>query len=477
MSNRKHYIWSAADKFGTQIINFVSNVLIARILSPDDYGLVAMLAIFTALVMTLSDAGFNDGLIRKSNCEKKDFGTIATYNISVALLMFVVMYIAAPNIANFFGRSELTNIARVLAVGFVLKAVTLTGFVQLIKKLNFRQLTFINISCSLLSFLIVYFMALAGFGYWALALQPVVIAMLNLVLLVVIGKWKPYFCFCKDRFKELFAYSSNLLLSYIVTRIGENIYSIIIGKSFSTSSLGFYNQAFKMQSVPSNAIRSIIMNTSYPIIANEKDPDKKYDLYVSIFSKFTFIVSVMVFTFMIVSDFAFYVLLGEKWLPSAPLFSIFMLIALTYPQLVVNANIIKIQGNSSLYRNLALFDTVLKIVALITTMTYSLKAIVVGQVVAAFISGYIYTSYCGKTIGFTTRKQYRIWFSIVWKPLLAFIVAAVAHIISDNIIISSLVWSVLYFVSLIGLYKLTKDIIYLQIKQSVLNKLTKNIKL
>lgn len=235
MSNRKHYIWSAADKFGTQIINFVSNVLIARILSPDDYGLVAMLAIFTALVMTLSDAGFNDGLIRKSNCEKKDFGTIATYNISVALLMFVVMYIAAPNIANFFGRSELTNIARVLAVGFVLKAVTLTGFVQLIKKLNFRQLTFINISCSLLSFLIVYFMALAGFGYWALALQPVVIAMLNLVLLVVIGKWKPYFCFCKDRFKELFAYSSNLLLSYIVTRIGENIYSIIIGKSFSTS--------------------------------------------------------------------------------------------------------------------------------------------------------------------------------------------------------------------------------------------------
>ena len=131
MGNTKHYIWSAVDKFGTQIISFVSNILIARILSPDDYGLVAMLAIFTTIVMSLSDAGFNDGLIRKSDCDKKDFGTIASYNLAVALFMFAVMNIAAPYIAIFFGRNELTNIARVLAIGFILKAITLTGFVQL----------------------------------------------------------------------------------------------------------------------------------------------------------------------------------------------------------------------------------------------------------------------------------------------------------------------------------------------------------
>ena len=137
MGNTKHYIWSAVDKFGTQIISFVSNILIARILSPDDYGLVAMLAIFTTIVMSLSDAGFNDGLIRKSDCDKKDFGTIASYNLAVALFMFAVMNIAAPYIAIFFGRNELTNIARVLAIGFILKAITLTGFVQLVKQLKF----------------------------------------------------------------------------------------------------------------------------------------------------------------------------------------------------------------------------------------------------------------------------------------------------------------------------------------------------
>ena len=141
-----------------------------------------------------------------------------------------------------------------------------------------------------------------------------------------------------------------------------------------------------MQTVPSEAIRSIIMTASYPIIANEKKTDKRYDLYLSVFSKFTFIVSVMGFLLMAVSDFAFYILLGEKWMPAAPLFSIFILITLTYPQKVVNANIIKIQGNSALYRNLSLFDTTLSIIALVITMIYSLEIIIAGQVIVAFIS-------------------------------------------------------------------------------------------
>lgn len=464
MANTKHYIWSAVDKFGTQIISFVSNILIARILSPDDYGLVAMLAIFTTMVMSLSDAGFNDGLIRKSDCDKKDFGTIASYNLAVALFMLAVMNIAAPYIAIFFGRNELTNIARVLAIGFVLKAITLTGFVQLVKQLKFKQLSQINIICSLLSFVVVYTLAIIGFGYWALALQPVVIAIFNIILLLIIGKWKPYFCFYKKRFKEMFAYSSNLLLSYIINRIGENIYSVIIGKSFSSSSLGFYNQAHKMQTVPSEAIRSIIMTASYPIIANEKNPNKRYDLYLSVFSKFTFIVSAIVFLLMAVSDFAFYALLGEKWIPAAPLFSIFILITLTFPQKVVNANIIKIQGDSALYRNLSLLDTVLRIIALLVTMTYSLEMIVVGQVVAAFISAYTYTACCGKRIGFSTKKQYRIWYSIVWKPLAAFFVSKVILSFFKMGYWGDMFSAVFFLVVLCSLCELTKDHTYINLK-------------
>jgi O-antigen repeat unit transporter len=295
-------------------------------------------------------------------------------------------------------------------------------------------------------------------------LQPVVIAIFNIILLLIIGKWKPYFCFYKKRFKEMFAYSSNLLLSYIINRIGENIYSVIIGKSFSSSSLGFYNQAHKMQTVPSEAIRSIIMTASYPIIANEKNPNKRYDLYLSVFSKFTFIVSAMVFLLMAVSDFAFYALLGEKWIPAAPLFSIFILITLTFPQKVVNANIIKIQGDSALYRNLSLLDTVLRIIALLVTMTYSLEMIVVGQVVAAFISAYTYTACCGKRIGFSTKKQYRIWYSIVWKPLAAFFVSKVILSFFKMGYWGDMFSAVFFLVVLCSLCELTKDHTYINLK-------------
>ena len=136
MGNTKHYIWSAVDKFGTQIISFVSNILIARILSPDDYGLVAMLAIFTTIVMSLSDAGFNDGLIRKSDCDKKDFGTIASYNLAVALFMFAVMNIAAPYIAIFFEKKLNSSIPLYICAAVDLFGLVLTAQVAIKKDIH-----------------------------------------------------------------------------------------------------------------------------------------------------------------------------------------------------------------------------------------------------------------------------------------------------------------------------------------------------
>ena len=183
MSNAKHYIWSAIGKFGTEIIGFVGNVLVARILMPEDYGLVAMVSIFITLCMNFTDAGFNDGLIRKRDCDKYDIGTVATYNITVAIILYAVMYLLAPFIAHFFGKNELVEVTRVLAIGVILKAFTLSGFVQLSKSLRFKTITIINISCSILAIVVVYFMALNGFKYWALVLQPIVIAVLNILFL------------------------------------------------------------------------------------------------------------------------------------------------------------------------------------------------------------------------------------------------------------------------------------------------------
>lgn len=184
----------------------------------------------------------------------------------------------------------------------------------------------------------------------------------------------------------------------------------------------------------------------------------------------------MGFLLMAVSDFAFYILLGEKWMPAAPLFSIFILITLTYPQKVVNANIIKIQGNSALYRNLSLFDTTLSIIALVITMIYSLEIIIAGQVIVAFISAYIYTVCCGKRIGFSTKKQYRIWCSIVWKPLAAFFVSKVILSFFKMGYWGDMFSAVLFLVVLCLLCELTKDHTYNNLKTICITYLKKQRK-
>ena len=468
MSNAKHYIWSAIGKFGTEIIGFVGNVLVARILMPEDYGLVAMVSIFVTLCMNFTDAGFNDGLIRKRDCDKYDIGTVATYNITVAIILYAVMYLLAPFIAHFFGKNELVEVTRVLAIGVILKAFTLSGFVQLNKSLRFKTITIINISCSILALGVVYIMALNGFKYWALVLQPIVIAVLNIISLFILARWKPYFCFKWSRFKEMFSFSSNLLVSYVITTIGNNIYGFIIGKFYSAGDLGYYNQAQKMQTVPTQGINNVVLTTSYPIIAKESDPKKRYELYLSLFKRYNFIMSFLVFLLIGMSDFVFYVIFSEKWLPSAPLFSIFILLALAYPMMTINANIVKIQGKSNIYRNLAFLRSGLQIIALIICSQFSLKTIIVGQVIAAFISVSVDMYFCGRTIGFTITKQYVEWLKILWKPLIAFMVCSyVLSIVNVTIILSALIYIVLYLCVFVFICEISKDRVYKELKQII----------
>lgn len=459
MSNSKHYIWSAVGKFGTEFLSFVGNVLIARALSPDDYGLIATLSIVTALAMNFTDAGFNDCLIRKRDSDKYDFGTVATYNIAVAVFIYLLLFVFAPYIARFFRRGELVGITRVLGLSIILKAFTLSGFVQLNKNLKFKQSSIIGLLCSFFSIGIIYTMALCGMGYWALALQPVVVASLNIIFLMTIAKWKPYFCFKWTRFKEMFVYSSNLLISYIITNIGNNIYSVIIGRFYKTSDLGYYNQAHKMQTVPTMGINNVMVTTSYPIIAKEPDEEKRYNLYVNLFRKFNFVQTFLVFVLITASDLVFYLLLGEKWLPSSPLFQIFMLIGLSYPIMTINQNMVKIQGKSNIYRNLAFLRSGLQIAALCICAPISLKAIIIGQVVASFVSASFDMYFCGRTVGFTIGKQFKLWLSIVWKPLLVFAICKVISllIITNGVLLSGIISSLAFVLLFSFVCWATKD--------------------
>jgi teichuronic acid exporter len=423
MSHRKHYSWSVINQFSVQLISFLGNILIARQLTPDDYGLVAMLAIFMGIAWNFTESGFADFLIRKQDADKKDFATIFIHNITFALLLYGLLYISAPYISHYFERQELIEIARVLGLSLVIKAITVVEFTRMRKELMFKNTTIIQIVSSIFSLAIAYLMAINGFGYWAIVMQTLSIAIINLVMIMILNKWRPYFYFSWERYKSMRGFSNNMLLSYFSNQIGNNLYSVFIGKYHSISGLGFYNQAAKINDACFQSINAVILTTSYPLLANEKNRDIRREMYNSLLNHFLFIqFSISLFIIGIAYP-LIELLFGDKWVSAAPLLQLLMLSFLFYPLTTINQNIIKIEGRSALYRNLTFLRNGLNFIALLLTYSYSIEMLIVGQIIARYLSVTIDVIICGKIIDFNVLKQLKIVGIQILSPTIAMIIA------------------------------------------------------
>ena len=375
MPNSKIYLWSTLHRVGTLGIAFISNILIARILSPDDYGLVAMLAIIMGIAWNFTDSGFSDCLIRKTDSDKIDFGTVLTFNLVVGATMYLLIYFTAPLVSKYFERTELINISRIIGLTIFIKAITVSEFTRIRKDLEFKKTSLIEISSNIIALIVAYTMALNGFGYWALVSQSLTIGTANILILVFLYNWRPIICFNWKRFKNMSNYSFNLLLSYFFNQIGQNLYSVFIGKFQSASSLGFYIQAQKLKDPTISGLNSIILSTTYPLLAKETDEAKRYAMYVAMFNKFLFLQFVMVIILYGTAYSLIDIILGQKWIVIVPYFRLMLIGSLLYPISTLNSNIAKIYGNSKLYRNISFFRNGLLLFALIITMKSSIQVI------------------------------------------------------------------------------------------------------
>lgn len=423
MSNSKHYIWSAFNRFGVQAIGFIGNVLIARQLTPDDYGLVAMLAIFMGISWNFTEAGFADYLIRKRNVDKLDYATIFSHNVAFSIILYLLLYFSAPAISDFFKRTELIDIARVLGLSIIIKAVSLTEFTRIRKELNFKRLAFIQLSSSIISVIVAFLMALNGWGYWAIVGQTLTIAIVNLLLIIVLSKWRPYIYFSWSRYKEMREFSNNMLLSYFTNQIGQNMYSVFIGKFQPTAILGFFNQASKINDVSFQSINSVVLTTSYPILAKESDRSVRKEMYKNILNNFLFIQFTISFFIIGVSRNLIVVLFGEQWAETGPLLILLVISFLFYPLSTLNSNIIKIENKSKLYRNLTFVRNFLIFFSLLLTFRFSIEIVLFGLIIARYLSVLIDVFLCGKYIDFLPKQQVVIILKQILSPLVSNLLA------------------------------------------------------
>lgn len=343
-------IWSFLDKFGQQFIYLISGILLARILTPYDYGLVGALAIFTLIANALIDSGFSRGLINKKNISQTDCNSVFYFNLGASLFLYLLLFLLAPFIAVFFHQPKLQLLSRVIFLAIPFNALGAIQSVIVWRNLNFKLETKANLIALSAASCVAVGMVYTGFGVWSLVVQTLLLAFLRSICLWVMNTWHPTFAFDFAVLKELSAFGGKVLLIKIITIIFNNIYSVIIGRVYNATQLGYYTQANKYQDIPSTIIGNTFRSVSIPLFTEVVEEQRRMKRVLEKLIKGTAYFSFPVFACLILmAKPLFVVLITEKWLPSVVLFQILCIGGLLNNFSAIFGEAILSKGLSGLY--------------------------------------------------------------------------------------------------------------------------------
>ncbi|MCW3786765.1 lipopolysaccharide biosynthesis protein [Plebeiibacterium sediminum] len=359
---KQAFLWSSIGKFGQQFLTISINILTARLLLPEDYGVVGVLAVFVVVSTVFVEGGFKDALIRDNKLSNAAYSSVFFLNVSIAVVLYFILFISAPSIADFFNNRDLVVYSRVLFLVFIFNALSVVHTAKLIKALDFKKIAAINIVSSVISGVIGLVGAYFGFGVWSLITSQVLRPLLRSYMMIVKTSWVPKAIFSIEEIKPLFRFGINLLLSGILGHVCANILKVIIGKFYTFKDVGYYDRASNMQGLAMTSLSEVINEVSYPLLANSGD--NKIEVFKRI-TRVTIFLCVPIFLFLIiVADDLIIFLLTDKWSEVIPLFKLLCIIGMVYPLAVLNNNIIKVRGMSrvvlinELIRNLLLLSLV-----------------------------------------------------------------------------------------------------------------------
>lgn len=401
-------LWSFLDLFSSQGVQFIILMVLARMLSPDFFGLIGIALIFIAISNTLIDSGFTQALIREKTASQNEYSTVFFFNIVMSILLYIVIYFIAPLLSDFFRNEELVRILRVLSLVFFINSFGNIHRVLLIRQLNFKIQTIINVSSTIIAGIVAVICAIQGFGVWSLVAQNITLQIIRTVLLWISTRWTPTFIFSISAFKKLFGFSSKLLVSSLIDTIYNNIFSIIIGKLYPVTQLGYYTNAAKLGDVITNSMTGALQRVTYPVLSSIQNDEKSLK---SSFQKLIGATAFVMFPIMVgliaIADILIPLLLGPNWMGSIIYFKLLCIVGMIYPLHAINLNILQVKGRSDLFLKLEIIKKML--LTFIIGVSLFLSLGIVGLIGAAIMSSYlsllINTYYSAKEISYSTLQQ------------------------------------------------------------------------
>lgn len=380
-------IWSAVGKMGTLAVNFLSNLVLARLLMPADFDCIGMLAIFLAVSSIFIQGGLGTALIQKKDPEPIDFSTVFYWNLVFAVLFYLILFVIAPFVADFYAQPILKPMLRVQSVVLLIQSFAIVQITQLTRQMNFKALAIRNMLAALAGTLIAIPMALRGLGAWSLVASAITAAIVNVLLLWKLSPWRPSWEFSFTSLKELFSFGGLMLLSSLVETVYVNLQGLIIGKKFTSGSLGYYMQAKKLEEIPVSGLSSIVNEVTFPAFSTlQDDSGRLREGMRKSTQALTYLNLPMMTLLFIIAHPLITFLYGEKWAPAAPYFQILCIAGLVYCMNTLNTNIIKALGKGKIYFVIQITKRLIGIALILFGMRFGIYGLLWAVTIVAYIS-------------------------------------------------------------------------------------------
>lgn len=415
-------IWTFTDTFIVKGLTFITMLLIARWIGPTEFGLIGMMALFRAIGISLIDSGLSASIIRTPKTCDKDYSTVFYLNVIMSIIIYSLLYMCAPYIADFYNQNVLTLLVRVYCLSFLVSALSSIQISILTKEMKFKKLTYLNAPSVIIGSGVGLLLGYYGYGVWSVIVMYLVTQILYTILLWITSSWKPSFTFSTEKLKEHLNFGYKLTLSGLLDVSYKNVYNILIGKFFPINMLGYFERAKQLNDYPALTITGVVSKVSYPLLSNiQDDKERLSKVYKQLLRVSFFIISPVMLGAAALADPLFDIILGKEWIEAVPYFRILSLGAILYPIHAFNINVLKVYGRSDIFLKLEVIKKIVALICVFIGFQFGILGLVWSSVIASFFSLFINTYYSSRMINYSFLNQMKDLFPIFLSALFLFV--------------------------------------------------------
>lgn len=398
--------WSAAETFLARGVSFIIGLVLARLLSPEEYGLIGIVLIFVTILEGFVDSGFASSLIRKKDVSDDDYNTMFITNMVISVIMFLLLYFSAPLIALYFENQQLIALIRVMGLVIIFQALSIVQNTILSRRIDFKTKTKASVFSAISSGIIGITMAFMGFGVWSLVGQQLSRQFLYSVALWWLNRWWPKLRFSLDSFKYMWGFGWKLMISRLLSDIWNQLYQVVVGKYYSPATLGQYTRSKEYAGIFSSNITSIVQRVSYPVLSQVQDNEKRMiTAYRRVIKTTMFVTAIVLISMAAVAEPMIYCLIGPQWYQAATFLPLICISMSLYPLHAINLNMLQVQGRSDIYLYLEIIKKVIAIGPICLGIFVDVYWMLIGSIITGIIAFFLNSYYTGKKLGYSSWMQ------------------------------------------------------------------------